>query len=141
MNLRPHVPKRTPRSISRFKNVESPIEKSPTVESSQTPVKRKREFESLLSPDLHIAKKAKAESLVKVEEDDMASKEQLGGGGMTMSLNDEARRSASPPSSSVNSSPESSRSSPSEAATSTDATSVDEETIISRRNHRQPQPR
>lgn len=130
VNLRPHVPKRTPRSISRFKNAESPVEKSPTVESSQTPVKRKREFESFLSPDLHIAKKTKAESLVKVEEDDMASKEQLGGGGMTMSLNDEARRSASPPSSSVHSSPESSRSSPSEAATSTDATSVDEETII-----------
>ena len=130
MNLRPHVPKRTPRSISRFKNAESPVEKSPTVEPSQTPVKRKREFESFLSPDLVSAKKVKTKSPVKAEENPMASKEQLGGGEMIISLNDEVRRSASPPSSSVKSSPESSRSSPSEAATSTDATSVDEETII-----------
>ena len=130
VNLRPHVPKRTPRSISRFKNAESPDEKSPSVEPSQTPMTRKREFESSISPDSQPAKKVKTESPVKVEKDDMARKEDLMNGELTINFDGQAGRSVSPPSSSVKSSPESSRSSPSEGATSTDATSVDEETII-----------
>lgn len=130
MNLRPHVPKRTPRSISRFKNVESPLDKSPSVEPCQTPTKRKRDFELLTSPESQPVKKLKAESPIKVEEDDMTIKTQLVSMEVPTSFGDEARLSPLPPSSSGRSSSTSSRSSPSEGATSTDATSVDEETII-----------
>ncbi|KAF8861318.1 hypothetical protein BDZ45DRAFT_723939 [Acephala macrosclerotiorum] len=53
IQIRPHVPKRTPRSLSRFKNNDSPM--SPSVEpvQSETPQKRKRQssITSLLSPE------------------------------------------------------------------------------------------
>lgn len=132
VNLRPHVPKRTPKTISRFKNADSPVGKSPSVEPAQTPAKRKRDFEPSTSPDLHTAKKFKAESPVKVEDDDTVAQAQDEVIGMKEPIDfiDQARLSLSPPSSSVQSNPASSPSSPSDGATSTDATSVDEETII-----------
>ncbi|KAE8447963.1 hypothetical protein EG329_010035 [Mollisiaceae sp. DMI_Dod_QoI] len=58
ITIRPHVPKRTPRSLSRFKNQDSPM--SPSVEleptQSQTPQKEKRQDEapSMASPKKEI---------------------------------------------------------------------------------------
>jgi [histone H4]-N-methyl-L-lysine20 N-methyltransferase len=130
VNLRPHVPKRTPRSISRFKDAESPLENSPSTEPRQAPIKRKRDFEPLSPSDSYPLKRAKADVPVKMEEGSMTVNEELMKMEESVSFNVEVRLSPSPPSSSVRSRPASSRSSPSEGATSTDATSVDEETII-----------
>jgi histone-lysine N-methyltransferase SUV420H len=130
VKIRPHVPKTTPKSISRFKNVESPLGPSPPAEPSPTPVKRKRDFELLTPSDSHPAKKAKADNPVKEEEASTTVKEELISIEESTSFNEEARLSPSPPSSSAQSRPISSRSSPSEGTTSTDATSVDEETIV-----------
>jgi [histone H4]-N-methyl-L-lysine20 N-methyltransferase len=129
VNLRPHVPKRTPRSISRFKDAESPLGKSLSTEPSQTPVKRKSGFEPLSPSDSRPLKKAKADVPVKMEEGSMTVNEELMKMEESVGFNVEVRRSPSPPSSSVQSRAASSRSSPEDAA-STDATSVDEETII-----------
>ena len=116
--------------MSRFKNAESPLDKSPSVEPSLTPTKRKRGIEPLTASESQPAKKSKAESPIKVEDNDLTVKGELISIEASISLNDEARLSPSPPSSTVRPSSTSSRSSPSEGAASTDATSVDEETII-----------
>lgn len=128
MNIRPWVPKSTPKSTSRFKNVESSLGLSPPAEP--IPVKRKRDFESLTPSNSQPAKRAKIDNPVKEEEASITVKEELLSIKESMGFNEEARLSPSPPSSSAQSRPISSRSSPSEGATSTDATSVDEDTIV-----------
>ncbi len=116
VNIRPHVPKRTPRSLSRVKNQESPLGKSPSTEPSQTPRKRKRELENLLTPSPH-PKKLRPSPLVKMEESNI-------------SLSTSTSLENSPSSSGVASRLNSPSPSGTDGQTGTDATSVDEDTII-----------
>jgi histone-lysine N-methyltransferase SUV420H len=116
VNIRPHVPKRTPKSLSRFKNEESPLGKSPSVEPSQTPRKRKRELDNLLTPSSR-PKKARPSPLVKMEDS-------------TVSFSTSMSSDHSSPSSAVASRLNSLSPSCTDGQTGTDATSVDEDTII-----------
>ena len=120
VNLRPHVPKRTPRSLSRFKNQESsPLANSPSVEPSQTtgtPRKRKRELDSLLTPSRQ-NKKVRRSPLVKVED-------------FSTSFSPPPSSDQSPSSSTVASRLTSLSPSGTDGHTSTAATSVDDDTII-----------
>lgn len=119
VNIRPHVPKRTPRSLSRFKNQESsPLGKSPSMEPSEaeTPRKRKRELDNLLTPSRQ-SKKVRPSPLVKMEE-------------FKPSSSQPTSSEQSPSSSAVGSRLASLSPSGTDGQTSTDATSVDEDTII-----------
>lgn len=129
VNIRPHVPKRTPKSLSRFRNAES-LEKSPSAELNITPTKRKRDIESPTESESQPTKKPRAESPVKVEDDVIAVTETLISVETSATLHEETTQTPPRPSSSARSGSTSSRSSPSEGAVSTDATSVDDETII-----------
>ncbi|KAE9367812.1 hypothetical protein N431DRAFT_471212 [Stipitochalara longipes BDJ] len=115
VNIRPHVPKRTPRSLSRFKNQESsPLGKSPSMgpsEATETPRKRKRELDNLLTPSRQ-SKKARPSPLVKMEEANPSFSQ------------------SSPSSSTAASRLNSPSPSGTDGQASTDATSVDEDTII-----------
>jgi histone-lysine N-methyltransferase SUV420H len=120
VNIRPHVPKRTPRSLSRFKNQESsPLCQSPSVEPSEgveTPRKRKRELDNLLTPSRQ-TKKARPSPLVKMEESNTSFSQPMSS-------------DRSPSSSAVASRLTSLSPSGTDCQTSTDATSVDEDTIV-----------
>ena len=119
VNIRPQVLKRTPRSLSRFKNQESsPLTQSPSVEpseSTETPQKRKRELENLLTPSRQ-AKKPRPSPL-KFEESNTS---------FSASMSSDQ----SPSSSAVASRLTSLSPTGTDGQTSTDATSVDEDTII-----------
>jgi histone-lysine N-methyltransferase SUV420H len=116
--IRPKVVKRTPRSLSRFKNAEeSPAGKSPSVEPRQSPTKRKRDTELLSpSPGESVTKKAKKAPIVKEEETEVVFEAPLTNPSPASSSS-ESRRASEAPSSN-------------NEATGTDATSVDEDTII-----------
>jgi histone-lysine N-methyltransferase SUV420H len=121
INIRPKVSKRTPRLLSRFKSAEgSPLGKSPSVEPSVTPLKRKRELE-LLSPSPAPKKAKKKTPIVKQEEIDVA-----------LPTTEAAVDNPSPTMSRFESEALSPASSSNNEATVTDATSVDEDTIIVR---------
>lgn len=132
VNLRPHVPKRTPRSLTRFKDAESALNKSPSAELSLTPTKtkRNRELEPVTTADSHPTKKMKLENPVKVEEDSVIAGQLLSLDALAEANEESNQGAPSPPSSFARSSSMNSMSSPSDGATSTDATSVDDETII-----------
>jgi histone-lysine N-methyltransferase SUV420H len=116
ITIRPHVPKRTPRSLSRFKNQESPLGKSPSTEPSQTPRKRKRELENLLTPSPH-PKKARPSPLIKMEESNLSFSTSISSDHSPSSTDVASRVSSLSPSCT-------------DGQTGTDATSVDEDTII-----------
>jgi histone-lysine N-methyltransferase SUV420H len=122
VNIRPHVPKRTPRSLSRFKNQESsPLGKSPSREPTETietltPRKRMRELDNLLTPSRQ-SKKPRPSPLVKMEE-------------FKPTCSQSTSSIQSPSSSAVGSRLNSLSPSGTDGQTSTDATSVDEDTII-----------
>jgi histone-lysine N-methyltransferase SUV420H len=117
VNIRPKISK-TPRSLSRFKNVEgSPHGESPSVESNLTPLKRKRELD-LLSPS-PAPKKPKKIDIVKQEETEVA-----------LPTTEAADDNPSPTTSRSESAQLSPAPSSNNEATVTDATSVDEDTII-----------
>lgn len=121
VNIRPKVVKKTPRSLSRFKNAEqSPVGKSPSVEPRQTPLKRKREAELLTpSPGEVVAKKAKKVAVVKEEEPEVVLS------APELPVINPSRASSCSESRQLSPAPSSSN-----EATVTDATSVDEDTII-----------
>jgi [histone H4]-N-methyl-L-lysine20 N-methyltransferase len=123
VNIRPHVPKRTPRSLSKFKNQESsPLGNSPSLEpiestatETETPRKRKRELDSLLTPSRR-SKKARPSPLVKMESNSCFSPPTSSNQSPSSSVDGSRLTSLSP--------------SGTDGQTSTDATSVDEDTII-----------
>jgi len=112
INIRPQVAKRTPKSLAKFTHLNSPLGKSPSVEPSPTPSKRKRELKPLTT-GTPSRKKSRLDVVVKLEEP---------------KLDMDAVPSTEVPSD--DSVFGSRRGSLSEAdgATSTDATSVDEDT-------------
>ena len=119
VNIRPKVSK-TPRSLSRFKNAEeSPLGKSPSVEPSLTPHRLKREFD-FLSPS-PAPMQTKKVPLVKQEEAEAA-----------FALPTIETAIESPTTSITESEAPSPAASSNNEATATDATSVDEDTIIVR---------
>ena len=77
VTVRPKILKKTPKSLSRFKNVASPLGKSPSLSNTtppveeNTPLKRKREVEQLMdqTPSKKV-KTTKEKSPVKLEEAD-----------------------------------------------------------------------
>ena len=116
INIRPQIPKRTPRSTSRFKNQESPLGNSPSFEPRQSVVKRKREAELLTPSPSRKSKKARNSPAVKEPR-----------------LNFSTSISTDPsPASSASGSRRGSlsASSATDGQTGTDATSVDEDTIV-----------
>jgi histone-lysine N-methyltransferase SUV420H len=121
VNIRPHVPKRTPRSLSQFKNQESsPLGKSPSRDPSEsagteTPRKRKRELDNLLTPSRQ-SKKARPSPLVKMESNPCFSPPMSSNQSPSSSAQGSRLTSLSP--------------SGTDGQNSTDATSVDEDTII-----------
>lgn len=123
INIRPFVSKATPRSLSRFKNLESPLGKSPSVEPSVSPLKRKR-TEGLSPSPSKKSKKARYKLPKKSEPS-------------SLSISTCVSTNPSPPSSTAGSRRGSASPSGTDNQTSTDATSVDEDTIIVE----QPPPR
>ncbi|KAF4636215.1 hypothetical protein G7Y89_g1874 [Cudoniella acicularis] len=143
INIRPHVPKRTPRSLSRFKNVESPLGKSPSFEPAVSNLKRKRETElkneaspSKKSPSAEptrptskrkrtaelpvpspTSKRARTATKIKTEESNL-------------SFSEPASNQPSPTDSAFGSRRGSMSTTSNDGQTSTDATSVDEDTIV-----------
>lgn len=117
VNIRPHVPKKTPRSFSRFKNPDSSIGTSPSVEPNPSPMKRKREPERLSPTPCSTPKRSKLNPTVKEEESTLSV-------AVTLAITIES------PASSHESQPLSPASSVTGETSSTDATSVDEDTII-----------
>ncbi|PVH81263.1 hypothetical protein DL98DRAFT_559980 [Cadophora sp. DSE1049] len=115
INIRPFVSKATPRSLSRFKNLDSPLGKSPSVEPIVSPLKRKRLGELTPSPSKK-SKKARYKLPRKSEPSNL-------------SISTCASMNPSPPSS-TRSRRCSASPSGTDNQTSTDATSVDEDTII-----------
>lgn len=113
VNIRPRIQKRTPHSLSRFRNAESPLGKSPSIEPSNSPTKRNRDEDISPSPS---SKKARIESIVKAEPSNLS---------FSITVN-ELEQHPSPASSSGS---RNGQTSPSPGPSSTDATSVDEDTI------------
>jgi len=111
INIRPQIAKRTPKSLAKFKHLDSPLGKSPSVEPSPTPTKRKRELEPL-TPGTPSRKKSRLDIVVKLEEPRMDL--------------DAVPSTGSTPDESVFGSRRGSLSG-ADGATSTDATSVDED--------------
>jgi histone-lysine N-methyltransferase SUV420H len=142
------VIKRTPRSLSRFKNVEaSPDSKSPSVEPIQTPLKRKREGSLLTPTSGRGKKKSKKDTAVKEEEmevvftdavADLAPPNEITTGkaekveeqDMEVTVTESADENPSPTSSEPESRQPSLAPSSNNEATVTDATSVDGDTIV-----------
>lgn len=128
INIRPRVIKRTPRSLSRFQSQNSG-EKSPSSEPSiaprvapsstptMTPMKRKREDELSPSPSA-ASKKVRRQAPIKAEPSNLSFSEAVGAA------------TSSPPSSTRGSQRDSFSPSGTEGQNTTDATSVDEDTII-----------
>lgn len=123
INIRPFVSKATPRSRSRFKNAESPLSATPSVEPSVSPLKRKRLEDLTPSP----SKKSKKPRYKLPKKSEPSS----------LSISTSASTNPSPPSSTAGSRRVSASPSGTDNQTSTDATSVDEDTIIVE----QPTPR
>ncbi|CZT53293.1 related to histone-lysine N-methyltransferase set-9 [Rhynchosporium secalis] len=123
VNIRPFVAKTTPKSLSRFKNAGSPLEKTPSAEPSISPLKRKR-LEDLTPSPSRKAKKGRYKLLKKPEPS-------------SLSISTSVNTNLSPPNSTASSRQASSSPSGTDNQTSTDATSVDEDTIIVE----QPSPR
>ncbi|KAH7348721.1 hypothetical protein BKA65DRAFT_550788 [Rhexocercosporidium sp. MPI-PUGE-AT-0058] len=123
INIRPFVSKATPRSLSRFKNLESPLGKSPSIEPSVSPLKRKRLEDLTPSP----SKKSKKARYMLPKKSEPSS----------LSISTCVSTNPSPPSSTAGSRRGSASPSGTDNQTSTDATSVDEDTIIVE----QPPPR
>lgn len=117
VNVRPRVPKVTPRTPSRFKN-ESAFENSPSMEPSVSPSKRKRTEDLAPSPS-RTAKRARNKKLAPVKSDLS-----------TLSLSACTSSKSSPASSRAGSRRGSFSPSGTDGQTATDATSVDEDTII-----------
>jgi histone-lysine N-methyltransferase SUV420H len=117
INIRPHVPKRTPRSVSRFKNQESPLGNSPSLEPSRTIMKRKREAELLTPSPSGVSKKARSNTMKKEVSQLNFSTSMSSNLSRASSVSGSMRGSLSP-------------SSATDGQTGTDATSVDEDTIV-----------
>lgn len=115
VNVRPIV-KKTPSSISRFRNGESPVGKSPSVEPSRSPPKRKRD-ESLSPSPAKSLKKRRMNGLLRKEPSHL-------------SFSIAADSVPSPPSTALSSLRESLSPGAADAQNHTDATSVDDDTII-----------
>ncbi|KAG4425619.1 hypothetical protein IFR04_001316 [Cadophora malorum] len=122
INIRPFVSKATPRSFSRFKNLESTPAKSSSVEPSISPLKRKR-IEDLTPSPSKKSKKARYKLPRKSEPSNLSFSTCASTNPSPPSSTRSRRCSASP--------------SGTDNQTSTDATSVDEDTIIVEH----PQPR
>lgn len=120
INIRPRVIKRTPRSLSRFQSQNSGG-KSPSSEPSMTPtmtpMKRKREDELSPSPSAS-SKKARRKAPIKAEPSNLSFSEAVGAA------------TSPPPSSTRGSGRDSFSPSGTEGQNTTDATSVDEDTIV-----------
>jgi histone-lysine N-methyltransferase SUV420H len=114
INIRPRVIKRTPRSFSRFQSQNSPLGKSPSPEPSASPLKRKRDDELSPSP---ASKKVWRMPLVKSEPSNL-------------SFSEVVVNAQSPPASASESRLPSFSPSGTDGQNTTDATSVDEDTII-----------
>ncbi|KAL2064078.1 hypothetical protein VTL71DRAFT_4572 [Oculimacula yallundae] len=115
INIRPIVSKATPKSLSRFKNVGSPLLKTPSVEPSISPLKRR--LENLTPSPSRKAKKARYTLPRKAEPS-------------SLSISTCVSTNPSPPNSTAGSRQASGSPSGTDNQTSTDATSVDEDTII-----------
>lgn len=118
VTVRPHVPKKTPRSLSKFKNPYSPLETTPSSERVQTPLKRKREVENLTTTPSKTPKRVKRSPVVKEEEPILSVAAAL------------ASTIPSPASSANDSHPGSPASSAADGTSTTDATSIEEEDTI-----------
>ena len=117
VNIRPYVPKRTPRSLSRFIDAVSPSERSPSVQPNQTPQKRKRDDNMLSPTPSKLFKKSGNGATIKAEES-------------SLSVSTLAYPEVSPSSSAGGSRTATLSPSGTEGQAGTDATSVDEDTII-----------
>jgi histone-lysine N-methyltransferase SUV420H len=115
INIRPRVIKRTPRSLSRFQNQNSPLGRSPSVEASLSPLKRKRESEISPSPSAS-SKRARRNLSAKPEPSPLR-------------FSGNAISTLSPPSTLGSRGPSFSPSG-TDGQNTTDATSADEDTII-----------